>query len=56
MLRTWLKYRPRGLGIMPRKTYNRDFAHDQVLLCDAGNVAEARAKMLDAYQRPSGMA
>lgn len=51
---SWLKYRPRGLGIMPRKSYNRDFAHEQVLLCDAENVARAREKMLEAFQRPSG--
>lgn len=30
----WLKHRPRGLGIMPLRDYNKDFFHPQVIHFD----------------------
>lgn len=51
---SWLKFRPRGLGIMPVRPYNHDFGHNQVLMCDQDNLDEARLRLTEAYHRPSG--
>lgn len=36
-MKAWLKYRTRGLGVMPVTTYNGDFEHPNVVKYDGGN-------------------
>ncbi|HBF34697.1 TPA: hypothetical protein DDW35_09045 [Candidatus Sumerlaeota bacterium] len=50
----WMTHRPRGLGIMPGNAYNQTFSHERVLVCNASNLDEARARMQQAYDRPAG--
>jgi 5' nucleotidase, deoxy (Pyrimidine), cytosolic type C protein (NT5C) len=53
MLR-WLAHRPRGLGIMPVNTANRDFQHPQVIRWDGTNTDEVVERLQTAYQRRAG--
>jgi 5'-nucleotidase len=52
MLR-WLKYRPRGLGIMPVRPNNKDFQHPNVLMYN-GNLGEVIVALEQCYRRKSG--
>lgn len=36
----WLKWRPRGLGIMPARNYNVDYKHPNVIRFDGTNINE----------------
>ena len=53
MLR-WLKYRSRGLGIMPVTMYNRDFRHPNVVMWDGTNIVELTYALVAAFNRQSG--
>jgi len=50
MLR-WLKWRPRGLGIMPAHSYNKNFDHPNVIRCDGNNMDEIAKRLQLAYDR-----
>ena len=50
----WLGHRPRGLGIMPAGTSNRDFSHPQVVRYDGTNLAEVEDRMFEAFNRRGG--
>jgi hypothetical protein len=47
----WLRWRPRGLAIMPANDANKAFSHPQVIRYDGTNLAEIRAAMCAAKQR-----
>lgn len=47
----WLKWRPRGLVIMPANERNRDFHHRQVLRYDGTNLDQVEKAMLEVSQR-----
>lgn len=50
MLR-WLKWRPRGLGIMPARRINEGFSHPNVVRYDGTNMAEVLEKLEAAKKR-----
>lgn len=50
MLR-WLKRRPRGVGIMPVNSYNKDFQHPQVIKWDGTNLEEVKQALEVCYKR-----
>ena len=50
----WLKFRPRGLVIMPAYDYNKDFTHPQVVKYNGSNLDEVRRAMTIARDRKSG--
>ena len=37
-MNSWLKHRPRGLGIVPAKPYNEGYEHPQVIRYDGSNL------------------
>lgn len=45
-LEEWLKYRPRGIGIMPAHPHNENFSHPRVIRYDGTNLDEVREKLL----------
>jgi 5'-nucleotidase len=53
-MRAWMEHRPRGLGLMPMNAFNQDFSHERVLLCSPDNLAEARNRMVQAFERAAG--
>lgn len=50
----WLKYRPRGLGIMPINGYNVKYNHPNVVKFDGNNLSEVIMAMQKAYDRKAG--
>jgi hypothetical protein len=46
----WLKYRPRGLVIMPAHVWNRDFEHPQVIKYTGDNLDEVEARLVELVQ------
>ena len=50
----WLKYRPRGLVIMPTNVGNRDFRHPDVIPYDGYNLAEVEEVLRAAAERKDG--
>lgn len=48
---SWLKFRPRGLGIMPTFSCNSDYNHPNVIKFDGTNVKEIEQKLIEAYER-----
>jgi len=50
----WLQWRPRGIGIMPKRDYNADYHHERVILYDGSNLDEVAAALKHAYERDSG--
>lgn len=50
-VKDWLKYRPRGLVIMPAHPYNEQFKHPQVIRCDGSNMNDVSVAMIKAYER-----
>jgi hypothetical protein len=50
----WLKFRPRGLGIMPVTVSNKDFQHPQVIKWDGTNFDEVKTAMQFAFDRKPG--
>jgi phosphoglycolate phosphatase-like HAD superfamily hydrolase len=53
---SWLKYRPRGLGIMPVNNQNKDFSHPNVIKYEEGNYWEVIDAMRSVYERKEGEA
>lgn len=53
-LETWLANRPRGLGIMPVRRYNRDFTHPNVIKWDGTNLTAVIRAMETALARAAG--
>ena len=49
----WLSRRPRGLGIMPLRPYNKDFRHPNVILYD-NNLFEVEKALKAAFERIEG--
>lgn len=47
----WLKWRPRGLVVMPLNEQNKNFKHPQVIHYDGTNLNEVLEKMTQAYNR-----
>ncbi len=47
----WLKYRPRGLVIMPAHDYNKDFTHPNVIRYESVVDLEKVSKVLAAVRR-----
>lgn len=47
----WLKYRKRGLVIMPAHDYNADFKHPNVIRYDGTNELEVNRALKAAYSR-----
>lgn len=50
----WLKYRPRGLGIMPTREYNQDFNHKNVIKYNDSDWNLVREKLQMAFDRKDG--
>lgn len=49
----WLKHRPRGLGIMPTASYNKDFKHPNVVKYDPVKVGQTGVIPGDVMKRIS---
>ena len=49
----WLSKRPRGLGIMPLRSYNKDYKHPNVILVD-NNFSDIEIAMKSAFNRKEG--
>jgi 5'-nucleotidase len=47
----WLKWRPRGLGIMPAREYNIGYKHPNVIRFDGTNVDQVKRAMNFCYGR-----
>lgn len=50
----WLEHRPRGLGIMPPRSCNKDFSHPNVIKYDGSNLQQVVEALHVAYERKSG--
>jgi hypothetical protein len=50
----WLKYRRRGLVIMPAHFWNKDFTHPQVIRYDGSNIDEVKRALEIVKNRKSG--
>ena len=46
----WLKWRPRGLVIMPAQVWNRDFEHPQVVKYTGDNLDEVEARLVSVIE------
>lgn len=46
-IEAWLKFRPRGLVIMPDQPWNKDFSHPQVIRFDGNNYLEVYSKLVE---------
>ncbi len=53
-IQAWLRYRTRGLVIMPVNSGNRDFAHPNVVPYDGTNLVAVERAMVSARDRPAG--
>jgi len=53
-MNSWLVHRPRGLGIMPKNSINKDYSHPQVIHWDGENKDELFRAMKIAYDREIG--
>jgi hypothetical protein len=53
-IKRWLKYRPRGLVIMPATNANGDFEHQQVVRYDGTNMSEVEDRVDDALKGMKG--
>ncbi len=49
----WLRFRPRGLGIMPVNKDNKDFRHQQVIRWTGENLDEVQERLQAAFKRKS---
>jgi hypothetical protein len=47
----WLRYRPRGLGIMPSNSSNVGFSHPNVIRWDGTNIEEIEKAMKASLDR-----
>ena len=50
----WLAHRPRGLGIMPIASQNKDFEHPNVIHANDFNYILVREKLQEAFDREEG--
>jgi len=50
----WLKWRPRGLGIMPAHHYNEGYKHPNVIRYDGTNLEEVRRILAIVKERTAG--
>ena len=50
----WLKFRPRGLGIMPATPANEGYEHPNVIRYDGTNFDQVYDALVSAYNRPFG--
>jgi len=50
----WLKYRPRGLGIMPVNKNNKKFKHPNVIMWDGTNYKQVQNALKYVLKRQSG--
>ena len=50
----WLKWRPRGLGIMPVHHYNEGYSHPNVLRYDGTNLEDVRRILAIIKERKAG--
>ena len=53
---SWLKFRPRGLLVLPAHPWNEGFSHPQAIRYDGTNMDEVRARIIQARdqgQEPS---
>lgn len=48
----WLRWRPRGLGIMPAQKWNQNYSHPNVIRYDGKNKQQIREALLKSYRRP----
>ena len=53
-IESWLKYRPRGLVIMPAHSKNVDFTHPNVVRYDGHNAREVFMALEHAFNREEG--
>jgi 5'(3')-deoxyribonucleotidase len=51
-IESWLKYRPRGLVIMPANDHNAGFNHPNVVRYDGSNLVEVRTRMTTRFNEP----
>lgn len=51
----WLRYRPRGLGIMPVTKNNKKFKHPNVIMWDGTNYRQISTALKCCFRRESGM-
>jgi FMN phosphatase YigB (HAD superfamily) len=50
-IESWLKWRPRGLVIMPAHNWNENFHHPNVIRCDGSNLDEVEKALKEAKER-----
>lgn len=50
----WLKWRPRGLGLMPAREYNKGYKHPNVIRYDESNLGQVKLALQAAYNRRGG--
>lgn len=50
----WLRWRPRGLGIMPARAYNEGYEHPNVIRYDGTNMEQITEALSNAKQRKTG--
>jgi 5'(3')-deoxyribonucleotidase len=48
---SWLKYRPRGVGIMPKSEMSKGFSHPQVIIYDGTNKDEVKNVLIKSFER-----
>lgn len=47
----WLRWRPRGLVIMPAHYYNADYNHENVIRYNRENIEQVRQALKAAFER-----
>lgn len=50
----WLRYRPRGLVVMPAHSYNKDVSHPNIIRYDGNNIEEVESVLRAARKRKNG--
>ena len=50
-IEAWLKFRPRGLVVMPAHEFNKTFKHPDVIRYDGTNMNEVVCRLLEQYNR-----
>lgn len=50
-IESWLKFRKRGLVIMPAHNFNEDFKHPNVVRYDGTNTAEVTIRLKEQFDR-----
>ncbi len=47
----WLKWRTRGLVIMPQNNQNKDVKHPNIILCDGDNIEYVEIKCIEVFEK-----